>query len=186
MPARNRSATPNLMKASPIALHPPKRAELNPDSIDLVTVAQALHWFRLPAFYTEAKRVLKPGGALAVWNYTLLHITPEIDAIVNRFYEEIVGPFWPPERRLVERGYEDLPFPFEEFKAPEFRMAARWTLDQLLGYLRTWSATRRFIEAKREDPLALIAAELREVWGPPEHPRQVFWPLTIRVGRYVR
>jgi SAM-dependent methyltransferase len=154
-------------------------------TIDLVTVAQALHWFNLPAFYAETKRVLKPGGALALWSYVLLQITPEIDDIITRFYVEIVGPFWPPERRLVERGYQHLPFPFEEFKPPEFRMTTRWTLDQVLGYLCTWSATQRFIEARQEDPIALIASDLRHVWGAPQHERAVVWPLAIRMGRYL-
>jgi SAM-dependent methyltransferase len=152
-------------------------------SVDLVTVAQALHWFDLNTFYAEAKRVLRPGGVLAVWGYNLLQIAPDIDTIVNRFYDEIVGPFWPPERRLIENGYEHLPFPFQELDAPRFEMTTRWSLDQLLGYLWTWSATQRFMAAKKIDPIALIASDLQAAWGPNQTERKVVWPLTLRIGR---
>ena len=152
-------------------------------SVDLVTVAQAVHWFDLNTFYAEAKRVLRPRGAIAIWGYNLLHISPGIDAIVNRFYHEIVGPFWPLERRLIEHGYEQLPFPFRELKAPRFEVRARWSLDQLLGYLRTWSATQRFIAAEKRDPIALIAADLKRAWEPVQTESKVIWPLTLRVGR---
>ena len=160
-----------------------EKSGLKSDTIDIVTVAQALHWFDLDAFYAEAKRVLKPKGVLAVWGYNLLQIAPKIDHAINRFYHEIVGPYWPPERELIERGYAHLPFPFAELRPPQFRMNARWSLDQLLGYLGTWSATQRFIAENQTDPVALIALDFRDVWGESQQVRLVTWPLTIRVGR---
>jgi SAM-dependent methyltransferase len=150
--------------------------------IDLIMVAQALHWFDLDRFYLEAGRVLKPDGVLAASAYNLLHIERAIDEVVNRYYYEVVGPFWPPERKLVEQ-FNDLSFPFCEIDAPKFEMTAHWNLDHLLGYLRTWSSTQRFIAAKGGDPLEQITGDLRSTWGNPGRTRTVSWPLVMRVGR---
>jgi hypothetical protein len=125
--------------------------------------------------------VLKPNGVLAASAYNLLRIEPAIDEIVNRYYHEVVGPFWPPERKLVEQ-FAVLPFPFSEIDAPEFEMAAQRNLEHLVGYLRSWSATQRFIAANRRDPLDEIADELRAAWGDTKQTRRVIWPLTLRVG----
>jgi SAM-dependent methyltransferase len=162
---------------------PAEQSGIESNSIDLVTVAQALHWFDLPKFYAEAKRVLKPAGFIAVWNYDFLQINPAIDAIVNRFYHEIVGPFWPPERRVIEEGYATLAFPFREIESPRFRIEVRWSLAQLIGYLETWSATQRFIETNDLNPLTLIANELEKKWNGRNSLKLVVWPLTVRIGR---
>lgn len=161
---------------------PAENSGIRSEAIDLIVVAQALHWFDLDRFYAEALRVLKPDGILAASAYNLLHIERTIDAIVNRYYHDVVGPFWPPERELVEQ-FADLPFPFREIQPPKFEMTAHWNLDHLLGYLRTWSSTHRFIAARGGDPLAQITDDLRSTWGKPEQTRSVIWPLIIRVGR---
>src|SRR5437773_3799316 len=124
-------------------------------TIDLIMVAQALHWFDLDRFYAEVRRVFKRDGVLAASAYNLLQIDPAIDEIVNRYYYEVVGPFWPPERKLVEQ-FADLPFPFHGIDSPKFEMTAHWNLHHLLGYLRTWSSTQRFIAEKNSDPLEQI------------------------------
>lgn len=162
---------------------PAESSGIESNSIDLVAVAQALHWFDLPKFYEEARRVLKPGGIVAVWNYDFLQVSPAIDAIVNRFYHDVVGPFWPPERRVIEDGYATLPFPFSEIEPPPFRIEVRWSLPQLIGYLETWSATQRFIETNELNPLTLIADELESAWNGRDSAKLVVWPLTVRIGR---
>jgi ubiquinone/menaquinone biosynthesis C-methylase UbiE len=155
---------------------------LESGTIDLIMVAQALHWFDLDRFYAEAKRVLKPRSVFAASAYRFLHITPAVDDLVNRrYYNEIVGPFWPAERALI-MNFEEIPFPFPEQETPAFEMKVDWTLDHLLGYLRSWSATQRFIAANRRDPLEEIAAELGAAWGDTKQSRRVIWPLTLRVG----
>jgi SAM-dependent methyltransferase len=151
-------------------------------TVDLIMVAQALHWFDLSRFYAEAQRVLKPDGVLAASAYNLLQIEPVIDEVVNRYYYDVVGCFWPPERKLVER-FVDLPFTFYKIDPPKFEMRASWNLDHLVGYLRTWSSTQRFIAAKGSDPLRQIKGELVAAWGAPEQTRNVVWPVTLRVGR---
>jgi SAM-dependent methyltransferase len=150
-------------------------------TVDLIMVAQALHWFDLPRFYEEVRRVLKDNGVFAASAYNLLRIEPAIDEIVNLYYHEVVGPFWPPERKLVE-NFADLPFPFHEIEPPKIEMTTQWNLDHLIGCLGTWSSTQRFIEARGSDPLEQITDELRSVWGDPHETRKVTWPLILRIG----
>ena len=153
-------------------------------SVALVTVAQAMHWFDLPKFYAEVKRVLRPGGVLAVWAYGINEVEgTAVNALVQDYYVNIVGPYWPPERKLVEEGYRTVPFPFTEIVTPPFRMEARWTCEQLIGYFSTWSATNRFIKAKSFNPLKALAVKLGKVWGEANATRLVTWPLPVRVGR---
>ena len=159
---------------------PAEASGIEAGAVDLVTVAQALHWFDLPAFYAEVERVLRPGGMLAVWTYNLLSVSPGIDAVVNPFCDETLADYWPAERRHVQVGYRDLAFPFAEVAAPAFAMTADWTLEQLIGYLRTWSAVRRYREREGEDPVAAVEAALQPLWG--EGARRIAWPLTLRAG----
>lgn len=157
---------------------------LEATSVDLVTVAQAVHWFDLDRFYAEVRRVLAPGGAVALWCYLGVTLEPAIDRVVTRYYREVVGPYWPPERAAVEDGYRSLPFPFAEIKAPPFHIRLRWDLARFAGYLGTWSASRHWSDAHGgADPLAEIAADLVAAWGDPAAEREVEWPLGLRVGR---
>jgi SAM-dependent methyltransferase len=160
---------------------PAENSGIKSGTVDLIMVAQALHWFDLNRFYTEARRVLKPNGVLAASAYNLLHIEPAIDEVVNRYYYEVVGPFWPPERKLIEQ-FAELPFPFHEIDPPKFEMTASWNLEHLMGYLRSWSSTQRFIAETDGDPLEQISDELRTGWGDLQRTRKVRWPLMLRIG----
>lgn len=150
--------------------------------VDLVTVAQAFHWFDFDSFFAEVRRVCKPGGALAIWGYGLQTTSPEVDAVVKRLYGEITGSYWPPERRYVEEEYKTVPFPFPEISPPEFFMREGWTIEQLLGYLRTWSSVQKFIRKNGNDPVSEVETELRSAWGN-EKIRSVRWPLFFRIGK---
>lgn len=153
-------------------------------SVDLVTVAQALHWFDLDRFYAEVRRVLAVDGIIAVWSYGFHQLGDEaIDREARQFYHHIVGPYWPPERRLVEEGYRTIPFPFAEVPAPAFAMRAQWSLPQLLGYFRSWSATARYLAARGHDPVEELERNLQPPWGSSETVRGITWPLVLRVGR---
>ena len=150
-------------------------------TVDVITVTQALHWFDLDRFYAEARRVLKSDGVLAASAYNLLQIGTAVDEVVNRYYHQVVGPFWSPERKLVE-NFAEIPFPFHEIDPPHFEMKAHWDLHRFIGYLRTWSSSQRFVEATGSDPVEQIIDELRAAWGNPGRTREVIWPMTLRVG----
>ena len=152
-------------------------------SFDLISVAQAAHWFDHEQFFAGVRRVLRAEGALAIWTYGLTRIDPDIDAIVRDFYDHIVGDYWPPERRHVESAYRSLPFPLREIAAPEFELCLHWDLDALIGYLSTWSAVQRYVKALGRDPLPEMRRQLEPHWHPATLPRQVIWPLHLRVGR---
>jgi SAM-dependent methyltransferase len=163
---------------------PAETSGLSFASADLVTVAQALHWFDIEPFYTEVERVLAPRGVLAVWTYGNQRVEDQaIDLCLARFYHEMVGPYWAPERRHVEAGYRTLPFPYPELDPPAFAMQEHWTLGQLLGYVGTWSATQRFRDTNGRDPVEELARALIPLWGDPRSVRLVSWPLSLRVGR---
>ena len=162
---------------------PAEASGLDDRSADLVTAAQALHWFDRRRFWVEARRVLCPGGVVAVWTYVMFEIAPPIDAIVRRFYSETVGPFWPPERRITEERYQTIEFPFAEFAAPNFVIEQAVSLEDVAGYVRTWSATRGFIQHHHFDPVDQLVSELTPVWGAAQQSRLARWPVAMRVGR---
>ncbi|MEE9303629.1 MAG: class I SAM-dependent methyltransferase [Thiotrichaceae bacterium] len=163
------------------AVAPAEQSGLDDNSVDLIVVAQALHWFDLNAFTVEVKRVLKADGLLAVWTYNLLEINPHIDQCVNRLYAEVLNGYWPRERALIESGYREINFPFAEIKTPSFKMEMKWSLEQLTGYLRTWSAVKNYLKEHDNDPVDVVEEELVEIWQ--GESMQVEWPLTLRVWR---
>jgi hypothetical protein len=111
-----------------------------------------------------------------------MRIAPQVDAVVTRYYTDIVGPFWPPDRNHIENSYRTIPFPLDEITAPAFVMTAEWSLDALLGYLDTWSATRRYLAARGRHPLEIVQPQLTAAWGGAAT-RAVIWPLFLRAGR---
>jgi ubiquinone/menaquinone biosynthesis C-methylase UbiE len=151
-------------------------------SVDLVTVAQALHWLDLERFYAEVRRVARPGAVFAAWTYSLADADPEVDPLVASFYAEMT-PWWPPERSHVEDGYRRLHFPFEPLATPAFEIREAWPLERLLGYFSTWSAVNRCRKDTGQDPVIALGERLAEVWGDPSRPRPVRWPLHLRAGR---
>lgn len=160
---------------------PAEDSGLASDSFDLVTVGQAFHWFDADSFISEASRVLRPDGALAIWCYETCTVNEECDAVIDHLYSDITGEFWPPERKMIEDGYQSIELPGARIDAPEFEMTLEWTADEMLGYLGTWSASRRYAAANGHDPVALIGDSLRQAWV--EHRRAVSWPLRLRVCR---
>lgn len=162
---------------------PAHASGLAPGSVDLVTVAQALHWIEPASFYREVRRVAAPGAAIAAWTYGSPEVEPGLDRVIERFYRETVGPYWPPERRHVEARYAELPFPFEPIPVPELAIEVGLALPAMLGYVGTWSATRKYIEARGEDPVPALGRALAPHWGPPDRVRAVRWPLSVLAGR---
>lgn len=154
---------------------------LTDGAADLLLAAQAFHWFRPEPFFIEVGRVLRPGGALALVSYALSRITPAVDAVVDELYRSL-DPYWEPERRMVEDGYASVHVPFPEIPAPSFVMRSTWTVDDLVGYLGTWSALRKAQAAGGRNPLDDLGPTLATAWGA-EPRRDAVWPLSVRAFR---
>lgn len=174
---RNAQAHPHVAYLANLAEQP----ALRDGSVDLAAAAQAAHWFDHARFHPEMRRVLRADGVLALWTYGLAFVAAPIDAVVRYFYDEVVGPYWPPERRHVENGYRDLPFPWRELAAPPFQLRLDWDLDDFVGYVGTWSAVQRYTKVSGADPLPVLRAEIAPLWGSGH--RTVVWPLHLRIGR---
>ncbi len=152
-------------------------------SVDLVSAAQALHWFDCEAFYAEVRRVLRPRGVLAVWTYGIPRVSPAIDPLIRAFHTQTVGPYWPSERRHVDAGYVTLLFPFPELGPPLFELKVDLELPQFVQYVGTWSAVQRYRSTLKHDPVPAFANQLLSHWGSGGAALPVTWPLVLRVGR---
>ncbi len=162
----------------------PAEATGLPDrSVDVAIAAQALHWFDQERLHAELARIAWPGAIFAAFTYDLCRVDAAVDAVVDRLYRPILGPYWPPERAHVDSGYRSLPFPWPEVQAPPFAIQERWDLGRFVGYLRTWSAVSAYTKAKGADPVALVARDLEAAWGPGGREQEVTWRLTVRAGR---
>lgn len=164
-------------------VEPAESPSLDDASVDLVLVAQALHWFEQERFHASVARVLKPGGVFAAVSYGLSEVDAAVDAVYRRLYDGLDA-WWPPERRHVENGYRELPFPYAPIEAPAFAMRLDWTLPQYLAYLRSWSATQRCLRDTGRDAVGECEAAFAAAWGDPAQAREVRFPLTLRVGRF--
>lgn len=158
--------------------------DLPGNSVDLITVAQALHWFDLDRFYVEVKRLLKPDGIFATWAYAFhAPIQPEIDAFLNEFCFTTLGPFWKNNNKLIWGEYQDLAFPFLEIATPKITLNVDWSLDDLMGYFKTWSSTQLFIEEHRIDPTSELQQKILPHWGKSTDIKPLKWNLIFRVGK---
>lgn len=182
-PSANQIANAEVRANIHYHVEPAERCSLGDAGVDLVIVAQALHWFDHARFNVEVRRVLKPGGLFAAWSYADCRVDAQVDAVKDRLYEDLTGPYWMPERRHVEEGYRRLPLPFADIAVPAFEMRVDWNLARYLGYLRSWSASQRYLNDRGEDPVALIEAAMRQAWGDPATSRAVRWDFHLRCGR---
>lgn len=156
---------------------PAEQGGLDEDSVDLLAVGQALHWFDLAKFFAEAQRAVRPGGVVATWSYRMCTVDDTVDAVLDELYSGIVASFWPPERDIVDNEYRDIEFPVPLIEVPAFEMRLTWAVDDMLGYLRTWSASKRYENQHGEDPVSIIETPLRDTWG--DASRDAVWPLTV-------
>lgn len=156
---------------------------LDKESADLICVSQALHWFDTNKFFQVVDRGLKPGGILGVWSYGIHWIDEEVDPIIDRLYRETLDGYWTYERLMVEEGYRNIEFPYEQLAPPEFTMSLSWSQKQVEAYLRSWSAVQKYINTNQQDPVAEISQELTRVWGDPSQNKVISWPLTLIIRR---
>lgn len=163
---------------------PAENIPLPDHSIDLITAAQAAHWFDLPRFYDEVRRIGRQNAVVVLISYGVLKLEPtDLNERFSRFYRLEIGPYWPPERKLVDSGYKDMPFPFDPLPAPDLAIEHSWDLGNFLGYISTWSATRRVVEAGREDILENFRTDIARLWEAEDQRQLVSWPINMRIGR---
>jgi len=162
-------------------VEPAEKTGIADGIIDLVTVSQALHWFDFDKFYREVKRVSKPAGIIAVWTYSLLQIDTITDALIREYHFETLKDYWDKERKYVDDGYESIPFPFNNISAPAFSIEVNWNLQDLEGYLNTWSAVQKFITINKYNPIPLLILEIKKNWQPADY-RKIIFPIHLKMG----
>ncbi len=173
-----------------------------PAGVDLVTIAQALHWLDHDAFYANVRRALRPGGVIAAWCYTLPRVDERVDAVLDAFYHGVIGPYWEPRRRYIDERFETIPFPFTEMHpscdrlpltmrsmvkgegaGSLFACRSEWNLAEYLAYIESWSAVQKYRRERGSDPLDLICDNLSRAWGDADSRRTAWSPIHLRVGR---
>jgi ubiquinone/menaquinone biosynthesis C-methylase UbiE len=162
---------------------PAEKTSFPDNTFDLITVGQAMHWLNFDQFYAEVRRVARKNAILAIWGYGLLKISPEIDVVISDFYVNVIGSYWDVERKHVDQHYKSIPFPFEEINAPEFEFSFSWTIAEVEGYLNTWSAVQKFIQANESNPVDALIAKIKPLWNGQK--MIVSFPLFLRVGTII-
>lgn len=162
---------------------PAEKTEIPTASVDIITVAQALHWFNFDSFYEEVRRVAKPKGIIAAWCYALGSINDEIDIEIKNLYTNILGSdYWPKERRWIDNQYQTIPFPFSTISSPHFKIEKELDFQGLIGYLNTWSAVKEYQKQNLKNPIDFIHDDLLKAWGQQSILRKMFWPIHLLVG----
>jgi len=159
---------------------PAEQTSFEDSVFDLITVSQALHWFDLPRFYQEVNRVLRAQGIIAVWGYSLLRVNPAVDTVLDDFYTTTIGPYWDDARKYVDAEYKNILFPFQEIQAPRFSMTFHWSFGQLIGYINTWSAVKKFVNERKINPIDELAERIKPFYGTSN---TITFPLFMRIGK---
>lgn len=159
-----------------------EEAPIPDNSTDLITVAQAIHWFDFEAFYQEVRRVAKPAALLAVWGYGLIRISPEVDPFLQNLYSGVLGPYWDAERKWIDEHYQTIPFPFDEVSCPEFFICNQWTRQEFIGYLSSWSSLQHYIKKQNNSPLPQFEEAIAPYWKSGEK-KDVNFPVFMRLGK---
>jgi ubiquinone/menaquinone biosynthesis C-methylase UbiE len=163
------------------SVQPAEHTDFPDNSFDLVTVAQALHWFRFDEFYKEVKRVTKHGGLFAGWTYSLLRISGEINELIGYHHYNTLGSYWDNERKYVDEEYSTLPFPFTKMATPVFTMEYEWTIEELKGYLNTWSALQKFTAQHHYNPVDDLIRSIEPHWK--QERMKIVFPVHLLLGR---
>ena len=156
------------------------------NTFNLITIAQAIHWFDFEKFYQEVYRMAKPNALIAAWGYGLLHINSLLDPIVEAFYSDQIGNYWDSERKYIDEAYQTIPFPFKEIPSPGFAIEVSWTLPELEGYFNTWSSVQKYMAKHQHNPVTPFIEQLRAHWQTPTDRKTIRFPVFMRAGRIVK
>jgi len=180
----SQSQLDNALEANNIqySIQPAESTNFYANLFDVIIVAQAIHWFGFDAFYSEVRRTAKEDALICILGYERLKISEEIDTIISDFYYNTIGSYWDKERKYIDESYETIPFPFEEIETPSFSNKLKWTLDDLIGYLNTWSAVKRFIKKNNYNPVDILFSQIEPIWEESAS-REVTFPILLRIGR---
>ncbi|MBL6449528.1 class I SAM-dependent methyltransferase [Fulvivirga sp. 29W222] len=161
-------------------LAPAESTSIPSSCVDLITVAQALHWFEVESFYKEVLRVASPDATLAYWGYNILQVNESIDPIIRHFHNHVVGDYWDPERKVLLKEYADINFPLINPRQTYFHYAIQWNLSHLKGYLESWSAVQHYIQQKRHNPVEALIDQIQSQW---DDNQAVTFPIFLVYGR---
>jgi SAM-dependent methyltransferase len=164
-------------------VEPAEGTTIEAHSADLITVGVAIHWFEFDPFYVEVRRVAKPGAVIGVWTYDYPSIFPAVNLIIDRYNRETLEGYWPERIHYLTEHYATLPFPFEPISPPEFTMHTEWDLTELIGFIRSWSATQHYLAENGPHSLDMTWMDLEQAWGDPQTTHSIRWPLYLRVGK---
>ncbi|TAL02976.1 MAG: class I SAM-dependent methyltransferase [Rhodospirillaceae bacterium] len=165
------------------SIQPGEKTEFQDGEFDLINVAQALHWFELREFWTEVRRVLKPGGTFAAYCYVWTHVSPQIDEAIETHIKIPISNYWAPNNRLCWDGYRTIDFPFNMVETPKFEIVSHWDFDQFMNYMHTWSAVRRCMDKEGTSFFDLAGQKILEFWGKSDAKRVIRTPLHVVVGK---
>lgn len=163
------------------SVEPAENTSIENNTIDLITVSQALHWFNFEKFYAEVKRVSKPTAVIAAWTYSLLQIDRETDKLIQDYHFKTLEKYWDKERKYVDDGYTTIPFTFKKIDTPEFFIEINWNTEDLEGYFNTWSALQKFIKANNYNPVPALMKEISLNWPDSEY-RKIIFPIHLKLG----
>lgn len=180
----SQSQIDNTKKAANIyySVQPAEKANFPNSSFNLVTVAQAIHWFNFEDFFAEVKRVARQHSIIAIVGYGGVSVSEGIDKLKIDFYKNIIGSYWDKERKHIDNNYSTIPFPFAEIKCPEFSIKLNWSFEEYTGYINTWSAVQKFADDKGYNPVTFLAEKIKPLWGN-EEMREIKFPIFLRVGK---
>ena len=154
------------------------------NSFDLITIAQAYHWFQFNEFEKEARRIAKPNCIMAAWCYNVPACSYGIiNSLTRHFYTSIVGPYWDAERKYIDENYQTIPFNFDELPSKEFSIRVKWTKEDLTGYFNSWSSVQHFIKANNYNPVNEMATQLATAWPSEINEVEFIFPVFLRIGR---
>lgn len=158
-------------------------AVLNDRSVDLITVATAIHWFDRKKFYKEVERVLKPDGILAIWGYTGKNVNPELDDVLHLIIKKHLMPYYSERIQLAFDGYDAIDFPYERIHTPSFKTQVDYTFHDLLDYILSWSSSQRYIQKNKVSPIPLFENLLKEAWGDINKHKTMTWDFITHIGK---
>lgn len=163
------------------SIEPAENTSLKDNSINLITVAQALHWFEFEPFYEEIKRVSKKPAILAIWCYSTCIIRDsKINRLFNQFYKNILGPYWEKERKYVEEGYQNIDIPFRKILEKNIEFIKNFTKSKFVGYLSTWSSVQKYIEIHNQNPIYFFKKEIEPYWNSKEK-KEILFPIHLKI-----